>query len=73
MGFAFLPIGIGSLIGGWFGGRIVHHFGEVTHQPSRIWVAVTAVGLATAVVLAIYNKIVRPVQADEQTTETSKT
>src|SRR5207249_11596254 len=24
MGFAFLPIGIGSLIGGWFGGRVMH-------------------------------------------------
>ncbi len=22
MGFAFLPIGIGSIIGGWFGGRM---------------------------------------------------
>ena len=33
MGFAFLPIGIGSLIGGWFGGTLMHHFGEVTHQP----------------------------------------
>ncbi|MBZ5536979.1 MAG: MFS transporter [Acidobacteriia bacterium] len=68
MGFAFLPIGIGSLIGGWFGGSIVHHFGEVTHQPDRIWFAVTAVGLATAVLLAIYNKIVRPVQANENAT-----
>ena len=65
MGFAFLPIGIGSLIGGWFGGRLVHHYGEVLHQPKRIWFAVTAVGLATAVALAIYNKIVRPVQANE--------
>jgi len=56
MGFAFLPIGIGSLIGGWFGGRLIHHFGEVTHQPSRIWWAVTAVGMATAAVLWIYDK-----------------
>src|ERR1700716_1946190 len=29
MGFAFLPIGIGSLIGGWFGGKLMHHFGGV--------------------------------------------
>ena len=59
MGFAFLPIGIGSLIGGWFGGMLVHHFGEVAHQPSRIWWAVTAVGLATAALLWIYDKKVR--------------
>ena len=36
MGFAFLPIGIGSLVGGWFGGRLIHHFGEVTHQPKGL-------------------------------------
>ena len=58
MGFAFLPIGIGSLVGGWFGGMLVHHFGEVTHQPARIWWSVTAVGLVTAAVLWIYDKAV---------------
>jgi proton-dependent oligopeptide transporter, POT family len=56
MGFAFLPIGIGSLIGGWFGGTLSHHFGEVTHQPERIWWTVTGVGLATSVLLWIYDK-----------------
>jgi len=59
MGFAFLPIGIGSLIGGWFGGLLIHHFGEVKHQPGRIWWAVTAVGVATAALLWIYDKQVR--------------
>ncbi len=58
MGFAFLPIGIGSLIGGWFGGMVVHHFGEVTHQPARIWWSVSAVGVVTAILLWIYNKAV---------------
>jgi len=57
MGFAFLPIGIGSLIGGWFGGVLIHHFGEVTHQPRRIWCAVTAVGVATAALLWIYDRV----------------
>ena len=60
MGFAFLPIGIGSLIGGWFGGKLIHHFGEVTHQPERIWWAVTAVGVATAALLWIYDKTLKP-------------
>ena len=59
MGFAFLPIGIGSLIGGWFGGTIVHHFGEVQHRPALIWWSVTAVGLATTVLLWIYDRVVR--------------
>jgi len=59
MGFAFLPIGIGSLIGGWFGGTIVHHFGEVTRQPERIWWTVVAVGIVTTALLWIYDKYFR--------------
>lgn len=59
MGFAFLPIGIGSLIGGWFGGKLVHHFGEVTHQPGRIWWAVTATGVVTAAMLWVYDKTLK--------------
>jgi MFS family permease len=59
MGFAFLPIGIGSLIGGWFGGTLIHQFGEVAHQPGRIWWAVTAVGVLTAALLWIYDKTMR--------------
>src|SRR5438067_9693286 len=59
MGFAFLPIGIGSLIGGWFGGTLAHHFGEVLHEPSKIWWVVSGVGLATAALLWIYDKTLR--------------
>ena len=60
MGFAFLPIGIGSLIAGWFGGKLIHHFGEVTRQPVRIWWAVTAVGVLTALLLWIYDRVFMP-------------
>jgi proton-dependent oligopeptide transporter, POT family len=63
MGFAFLPIGIGSLIGGWFGGMLIHHFGEVTHQPARIWWVVTGVGVATAALLWFYDKKLMPSSA----------
>jgi proton-dependent oligopeptide transporter, POT family len=64
MGFAFLPIGIGSLIGGWFGGTLMHHFGEVTHQPERMWWVVTGLGLATAAALWVYDKVVKSSAAD---------
>jgi dipeptide/tripeptide permease len=60
MGFAFLPIGIGSLIGGWFGGRVMHHFGEVTHQPQRAWWVISGVGLLTALLLWIYDRVIKP-------------
>ena len=60
MGFAFLPIGIGSLVGGWFGGRVMHHFGEVAHQPQRAWWVISAVGILTALLLWIYDRIIKP-------------
>ena len=60
MGFAFLPIGIGSFIGGWSGGKLMHHFGEVQHQPERAWWVVTGIGVLTAVALFVYDRVVRP-------------
>ena len=58
MGFAFLPIGLGSIVGGWFGGTIVHQLGEVAHQPSLIWWSVTGFGIATTVLLWVYDRMV---------------
>jgi proton-dependent oligopeptide transporter, POT family len=57
MGFAFLPIGIGSFAGGWLGGALLHHFGEVAKTPERIWPAVSAVGLLTAFLLWLYDRL----------------
>ena len=55
MGFAFVPIGIGSLIGGPFGGFLLHQFGEVQHRPTMIWFWITGIGLATAAGLWVYD------------------
>ena len=60
MGFAFLPIGIGSLFAGRIGGRLAHHFGEITHQPERIWWSVAGIGVLTALLLWIYDRVVKP-------------
>ena len=60
---ASIPRYLWSLIGGPFGGFLVHHFGEVRHQPAMIWWSVTAIGLATAAVLWIYDRIVRHMMA----------
>jgi dipeptide/tripeptide permease len=59
MGFAFLPIGIGSLIGGPFGGFLLHHLGEIQHRPAMIWFWITGIGLATAAALWVYDKFFR--------------
>ncbi len=60
MGFAFLPIGIGYLVGGWLAGGLFHHFGEVQHAPAQMWYVVSAVGLLATVLMIAYNKIVKP-------------
>jgi proton-dependent oligopeptide transporter, POT family len=60
MGFAFLPIGIGSMIAGTLGGKLYHHYGEVMKQPQMIWWCITGIGVATAVLLFIYDKLLAP-------------
>lgn len=58
MGFAFVPIGIGSLVGGSLAGKLAHYFGEVIHCPWRIWWTFAAIGAATAVLLILYDRTV---------------
>jgi proton-dependent oligopeptide transporter, POT family len=63
MGFAFLPLGIGSFIGGPIGGALLHHFGEVQHQPILFLWAITAIGIATTLLLWVYDRVVKPPSA----------
>jgi dipeptide/tripeptide permease len=58
MGFAFVPLGIGSLIGGKFGGYLIHHYGEVKHEPASMWWVIVGVGVLTAVLLWVYDRLV---------------
>ncbi len=60
MGFAFLPIGIGSLIAGPVGGWLLHHLGQQRHQPELMWWVVTGIGVATAALLWVYDLLLRP-------------
>ena len=60
LGFAFLPIGIGSLVGGPVGGALLHHFGEELHQPTTVWLIVTGIGLGTTLLLWIYDRVLKP-------------
>jgi dipeptide/tripeptide permease len=63
LGFAFLPIGIGSIVGGWLSGRLLHHFGEIQHRPEMIWWVVAGIGVATALLLFVYDRVIRAQQA----------
>ncbi len=59
MGFAFLPLGIGSMVAGKFSGWLMHHFGEELHRPELVWWSVVAVGVATTLLLWIYDRTLR--------------
>jgi len=63
LGFAFLPVGIGSIFGGPIGGSLMRHYGEITHQPERVWWVVMAIGLLTALLLWIYDRALMPKEA----------
>lgn len=63
MGFAFLPLGIGAFLAGKIGGGLLHYFGEVQHRPQRFWWAMTALGIASTLLLWIYDRVVRPDKA----------
>ncbi len=63
MGYSFLPIAIGFFTAGRIGGRLVHYFGEVQHQPQRVWWVISAVGFVTTLLLWAYDRVVRPSQA----------
>jgi POT family proton-dependent oligopeptide transporter len=60
MGFAFLPLGIGAFLAGRIGGALLHRFGEVQHRPQLFLWSLTAIGLATTLLLWIYDRVVNP-------------
>ena len=60
MGLAFLPLGIGAFASGRIGGALLHHFGEVNHQPPMFLWALTAIGIATTLLLWMYDRAVKP-------------
>ena len=60
MGFAFLPLGIGAFLAGRVGGALLHRFGEVQHRPERFLWALTGIGVATTLLLWVYDRIVKP-------------
>jgi POT family proton-dependent oligopeptide transporter len=68
MGFAFLPLGIGSFLAGGIGGALLHYFGEVQHRPQLFPWALVAIGMATTVLLWIYDRMVKPGTESSQPT-----
>jgi POT family proton-dependent oligopeptide transporter len=67
MGYAFLPVALGYFIGGPLGGALVHHYGEVVRKPQAMWPVVTGIGILTALLMLLYDRIVKPKEAAADT------
>jgi dipeptide/tripeptide permease len=60
MGYAFPPIGIGFLVAGWMGGRLLHEFGDVLKRPTEMWWPIVAIGVVTAALMLLYDRVMKP-------------
>jgi MFS family permease len=57
MGFAFLPVAIGSLVAGPLSGYFVEHYVK-TKSPAGMWTIVTCIGFASTFLMILYDRFV---------------
>jgi MFS family permease len=61
MGFAFLPIAIGTFIAGWSSGYLVEHYVEGGNPAApRMWFVVGSIGVVSTLLLLIYDRFIAP-------------
>ncbi|MDZ7303819.1 MAG: MFS transporter [candidate division KSB1 bacterium] len=58
MGFAFLPVAIGSFVAGPLGGWLVQTYLRKTFNPAMMWYIVAAIGIVATVLMLLYNSLV---------------
>ena len=65
MGFAFLPIAIGTFIAGWSSGWLVKHYVEGGNPAApRMWLWVGSYGVVSTVLLLLYDRLLAPRHVD---------
>jgi POT family proton-dependent oligopeptide transporter len=64
MGFAFLPIAIGTFIAGWSSGYLVKHYVEGGNPNApHMWYVVGAYGVVSTILMIVYDRFVAPKRA----------
>ena len=64
MGFAFLPIAIGTFIAGWSSGYLVKHYVEGGNPNApQMWYVVGAYGIVSTILMVLYDRFVAPKRA----------
>jgi dipeptide/tripeptide permease len=61
MGFAFLPIAIGTFIAGWSSGYLVKHYVEGGNPAApQMWYVVGAYGVVSTILMILYDRLIAP-------------
>jgi proton-dependent oligopeptide transporter, POT family len=58
MGFAFLPVAIGSVIAGALGGALVQRFVRESSHPATMWWVTSGIGFAATLAMLLYDRLV---------------
>lgn len=58
MGFAFLPVAIGSVIGGALGGSLVQRFVRGSAHPAAMWWVISGIGFVATLAMVLYDRFV---------------
>ena len=56
MGFAFLPVSIGSFVAGPLAGWLVANFIQEGRNPNMVWYILSAVGIVSTAAMLVYNR-----------------
>jgi proton-dependent oligopeptide transporter, POT family len=64
MGFAFLPVALGSYGAGRLGGYLLEHVAKDNPHPEQMWLYVSGIGFATVILMLLYDRFVAPKHAD---------
>jgi MFS family permease len=59
MGFAFLPVAIGSFAAGPLAGWLVETYIQGEGNPNMVWYIVAGIGIVCTAAMMVYNKVVR--------------
>lgn len=58
MGFAFLPVAIGSFVAGPLGGWLVERFVRGSGNPAAMWWVIAGIGFVATVLMVVYDRLV---------------
>ena len=55
MGFAFLPVAIGSFVAGPLAGYLVKTYLQDSMNPNMMWIILSSIGFGSTILMLIYN------------------